>query len=71
MTWLPVDAFSLANLHVAEGTRRCDLQRALISHLRVSGRDTAVAEALLVSFEETLGFMREHQRRLSSMGEQP
>ncbi|GEP06320.1 hypothetical protein MOX02_43580 [Methylobacterium oxalidis] len=60
----PIDNLPLTTLYLAEGARRCDLQRAFIAYLRAGGHDTAAADASLVSFERALGSMREHHQRL-------
>lgn len=55
---------ALAQRHVCDGERRVADQAARITRLAAAGHDTAVAEALLRTMEETLAAMRCHLLQL-------
>ena len=55
---------ALADAHVAEGERHVVRQKEIIEELRLGGHSTALAESLLVSFEQTLASHHAHRDRI-------
>ena len=58
MNGKPVDGLPLVTQHVAGGKARCARQIVLIARLREDGRDTGMAETLLIEFEQTLAHLQ-------------
>jgi membrane glycosyltransferase len=55
---------AMANSHVALGERHIVRQREIIADFRRAGHPTALAEALLGSFEEVLATHLAHRDRI-------
>jgi hypothetical protein len=55
----PLNALAEARRQVGDAEHRVAEQRYHVETMRREGHDTQKAEALLVTFEETLGTMRE------------
>ena len=64
-TYTPKDLLT-AERHIAEGEQHIVRQEELVTRLRVAGRETATAEALLAEFQRLLKLHRDDRDNIAA-----
>jgi hypothetical protein len=60
---------AMTDAHIALGERHVARQKEIIAELRLAGHSTALAETLLISFEQSLvSHIEHHDRILAELG---